>query len=153
MNSNDFLLVMGRSKEQKYLPVAGLLEMNYGFFGYFNPDINDEMVESVILLNTTLFKFDQDNGGESSTYHIRDFNDFLEEFVLEQKTEVTTRMQEEYGKSMPACLIPLKKIVALYPMSKIRDIVKAVEEETPHPTFLDFNNRSVVLKVLRKKIW
>ena len=64
--------------------------------------------------------------------------------------------------TIPLTAIPVSEIAMLYPVAHIAKLLKTAKRVAQGdrsgamaevPTFLDFNNKSVVLKVLRAKIW
>jgi len=96
---------------------------------------------------------------------VSDFNDFLQEIV----TRHIRHNDDEFGSSesrndgtIPLAAVPVSEIAILYPVARIATLLKtasglteAAEEsgKSAVPVFLDFNNRSIVLKVLRTKLW
>jgi hypothetical protein len=65
--------------------------------------------------------------------------------------------------TIPLTAIPVSEIAMLYPVAQIARLLKSAQRVSQGtsgsltmsevPTFLDFNNKSIVLKVLRAKIW
>ena len=147
-----------------YAPLACLLKSGYGCVGYYNSSINSELEETLVLLNMRLVDLRPD---ETSGHRMRvsDFNDFLQEIV----TRHLRHNDDEFGSSegrndgtIPLAAVPVSEIAILYPVARIATLLKtasglteAAEEsgKSGVPVFLDFNNRSIVLKVLRTKLW
>ena len=69
---------------------------------------------------------------------------------------------ERMDGTIPLTAIPVSEIAMLYPVAHIAKLLKMAQRvtqgERPEssdevPSFLDFNNKSIVLKVLRTKLW
>lgn len=59
-----------------------------------------------------------------------------------------------YGKSVPLTGMDFEQIGIVYPVSHISTLIKSAEKETSKvPSFLDFDNKSSVIKLLRAKLW
>ena len=99
---------------------------------------------------------------------IHDFGDFLEEFVtgVMVKTprdrdafeDTNEESYERFGKCIPLTAVSFDEIAVVYPVARIGNLLRQVTVETKAdpqqiPSFLDFENRSIVLKVLRTKLW
>lgn len=169
MNREDFLRLAGADKEssREYLPVACMLCSGYGCVGYFNSSINEGLDDTIVLLNTRLVDL---KGDDSHTRRgkVADFNDFLEDVVANHyspraKGEPVESSGDE--PTIPLTAIPLNEISLLYPVAHIGAMLKSLHRTRPEnkgaapseeealPSFLDFNNKSMVLKVLRTKLW
>jgi len=164
MKHLDFLRIVGAEKEKEveYAPVAGMLDSAYGFVGYFNSHVNEGLEDTCVLLNARLIDLREVDSGTEARPRIRDFNEFLEDIVLadysaRQSQEATPK--DAYGQSIPLAAIPLDKIAALYPVGHITSMMQRLHEEEGTregkklPRFLDFDDRSVVLKILRTRLW
>ncbi len=68
---------------------------------------------------------------------------------------------ERAEDTIPLTALPLREIAILYPVAQIATLLKSARKVSSGekggvqeiPTFLDFNNKSIVLKVLRTKLW
>ena len=156
MTKTDFLRLVGAGEGVEYAPVAGMLRNGYGFAGYFNSQLNEGMEDTFVLLNARLV----DMRGESDTRtqpRISDFGEFVEEIVRESyqsAEEPRLPRSDIYGKSIPLAAIPLNEISVVYPVGHIGKMMQRIErEQKTIPSFLDFDNKSLVLKVLRTRIW
>jgi hypothetical protein len=129
MNRSDFLHLIGGNETSEYVPVAFLLRGGHGVAGYFNGTANRGLIDSVVLANARLVEFQQARAGQQAV--ISDFSEFLEQIVQRQ-----FRAEES-------------------PVSKIGQMMHAMDTNAPGnpPAFLDFENKSIILKVLRTKIW
>jgi len=156
MHKADFLRMIGAEDEAEYTPVAGMLTSGYGFAGYYNASLNEGLHETCVLVNARLVDL---RGPEGSTARPRvsDFNQFIEEIVQQsyQTTEeVRAPRQDVFGRSIPLAGIPFDQVAVIYPVNQIGKLMERVQSEQQRvPSFLDFDNRSLVLKVLRKKLW
>lgn len=151
------------SSDPDYVPVACLLSSGYGCVGYFNSSINQDLCETVVLLNMRLVDLRVEDG-HSRRGRVADFNDFLEEVVVRHVSadaELGAHDERQEG-TIPLTAIPLHEIALLYPVAHIAALLKGarklsgddrLEAKGEVPSFLDFNNRSIVLKVLRMKLW
>lgn len=157
MNRNDFKKLIGaESEDAEYLPVACLLESGYGCAGYYNAALNADLSETCVLVNARLVEFRRpETAGQRAT--IEDFNEFLEEIVMNYYNEAESERAPEsdlYGKSIPLTAIPYGQIALVYPVAHIGALMRRAEkEENRVPTFLDFDRKSVVIKLLRTKLW
>ena len=148
----------------EYTPVACLLTSGYGCVGYFNGSINESLSDTIVLLNMRLVDL-RGEDGHTRRGRVADFNDFLQDVVAQHVlTESTTDAEETQNAdgTIPLTAIPVSEIAMLYPVSHIAKLLKTARRVTQDdksvamaevPTFLDFNNKSIVLKVLRAKIW
>ena len=98
---------------------------------------------------------------------VADFNDFLQDVVAKHvhtETESTNDTADDVGAegTIPLTAIPVREIAMLYPVAHIARLVKSAQRLTRGngavaasevPMFLDFNNKSIVLKVLRTRLW
>lgn len=163
MNRQDFLKLIGaKAGSADYLPVACLLSSGYACAGYFNSSLNDEFAETCVLVNARLVEMAGHSAGSGA---IHDFNEFLEEIVKvvlqsdENDPQLLFGDDPRYGKSIPLTAISYSQVAVVYPVAHISTLMRRVEEDPtvqtaePLPTFLDFNNKSVVLKILRTKLW
>ncbi|MCX7396348.1 MAG: hypothetical protein NT138_01570 [Planctomycetales bacterium] len=165
MNRADVISLIGtgEAKDSEYVPVACLLNSGYGCLGYFNHAINDKLEETLVILNARLVDLRAEEG-HSRRGQVSDFNDFLQDVVARH----VRAESEAFGDSdnnentIPLTAVPISEIAILYPVAHIAALLKSMRKVKqadggPHdanvPTFLDFNNRSVVLKVLRTKLW
>lgn len=160
MKKIDFLNFVGAAEGAEYAPVAGMLRSGYGFAGYFNTKINEEVSDSVLLMNVRLV-----NLADASESHtgprITDFNEFVEEIVQHQYQAAASpegHHTDVYGKSIPLAAIPFNEISIIYPIDRISKMMEKLQ--TPKqkaagkiPNFLDFDKKSVILKILRTKLW
>ena len=82
MNRQDFLKLVGAESNADYLPVAFLLRNGYACAGYYHSAVNEDLVDTCVLLNVHLIELHGDNRapGQPTIY---DFNDFLEEIVMD----------------------------------------------------------------------
>jgi len=167
MNKSDFLKLIGaESAVSDYLPVAALLRSGYGCAGYFNREINSDLSDTIVLVNARLAEFRDATASRGTTAMIEDFNEFIEEIVQRsyQNPDATLGGGDEYGKSIPLVAIPLSEMAVVYPVARIEQLLRRVQgEATPAstgsapasklPSFFDFDNKSLVLKALRTKLW
>jgi hypothetical protein len=161
MNKHDFSKIIGVENENaEYLPVACMLRSGYGCAGYYNAELNRDLQNTCVLVNARLVAFDNTEGnGRQAT--IQDFNEFLEEIVTEiYKAEETLPGEEQtsdvYGKTIPLTAVSLDEVALVYPVAHIGTLMHRVEEDMPTagvPTFFDFNNKSIVVKLLRTRLW
>ena len=164
----DVLSLIGGSDspEGDYTPIACLLKSGYGCVGYFNTSVNNSLSDTIVLLNMRLVDLRAEEG-HSRRGRIADFNDFLQDVVSkhvhsESESHSSESMDGEDG-TIPLTAIPVSEIAILYPVAQIARLLKSAQRvaesssgSSPSnevPTFLDFNNKSIVLKVLRAKIW
>jgi hypothetical protein len=164
----DVLTLIGGndSREGDYTPIACLLNSGYGCVGYFNSSVNNNLSDTIVLLNMRLVDLRAEEG-HSRRGRIADFNDFLQDIVskhvhAETESDLNHSMDGEDG-TIPLTAIPVSEIAMLYPVAQIARLLKSAQRVSQGtsgsstmsevPTFLDFNNKSIVLKVLRAKIW
>ncbi len=156
MEKEDFLRVVATTEETEYSPVAGMLQAGYGFAGYFNDDLNKRFDNTCLLINVRLVDL-RAVGETPGRPRIADFTEFVEDIVMTSYAPDEapgTPRRDIYGHSIPLAAIPFREIVLVYPVTRIGKMVEAFHrEEKKLPSFLDFDNRSVVLKVLRTKLW
>lgn len=152
------LLVGSESTQHEYLPVACLLKSGYACLGYFNLAINETLQSSMVLLNMRLADLRMDESHSRRT-KIADFNDFLQDVVMRHVNGEEESAEDDEEGTIPLTAIPLNEISLMYPVSRIADLLKTARKmggsavQAEIPTFLDFNNKSIVLKVLRTKLW
>jgi len=133
-----------------------MLTSGYGFAGYFNADLNSGLGETCVLVNARLVDL---RGPEGSTARPRvsDFNQFIEEIVQQSYLpdgEVRAPRQDVFGRSIPLAAIPFDQVAVVYPVSQIGKMMESLHKERHGmPSFLDFDNKSVILKALRRKLW
>ena len=165
MNRDDVLSLIAPSHQSaaEYVPVAMLLKSGYGCVGYYNQSINDKMMDSVVLLNARLVDLRAEDH-HSRHGRVADFNDFLQDVVA---GHVRDDSHNDAGKpnpsegTIPLTAIPLPEIAILYPVAQIATLLKSAHKATQGdrgvaqeiPSFLDFNNKSIVMKALRTKLW
>ena len=163
----DILQLIGvsDSPENDYTPVACLLNSGYGCVGYFNRSVNESLNDTVVLLNMRLVDLRVEEG-HSRRGRVADFNDFLQD-VVAQHVQGESEKEENDGSenrsdTIQLTAIPVNEIAMLYPVAHIAKLLKSAQRVTHGdrsqtideiPTFLDFNNKSIVLKVLMTKIW
>ena len=161
MNRDDFQKLIGaHDSDNDYLPLACLLTSGYGCAGYYNAQLNDDLIDTCVLINARMVDL---TGGETSSRNpVRDFADFIEDVVITQYNAEGDDTEEgldgaggnKFGGSIPLTGIPYSQIALLYPVAHITALMKrATKTESQTPTFLDFNNKSVILQLLRKKMW
>jgi len=158
MNSRDFRKLIGATEShQEYIPVACLLSSRYGCVGYYNGQINEGLDDTCVLLNARLVELDPN---EHSSTRVSDFNDFIEDVVTTHYGQSgKDALQENELRSIPLTAVPFNEIALVYPVAHIAELLKlakpddAGDDDAHIPTFLDFDNRSVVMKVLRTKLW
>ena len=167
MNRDDILSLVcsGTSPDDDYVPVACLLKSGYGCVGYFNRSVNDSLSAAIVLLNMRLVDLRAEEG-HSRRGRVADFNDFLQDVVAQHVQAESEDASDDYEKrdgTIPLTAIPVSEIAMLYPVAHIARLLKSARRVTHGngsaagseviPSFLDFNNKSIVLKVLRAKIW
>ena len=156
MKKADFLRIIGAGKETEYAPVAGMLRDGYAFAGYFNSRLNKDIDDTLILVNTRLVDI-REKGGSRSQPRISDFNEFVEEIALSSygkgKPSEGPR-KDVYGTSIPLAAVAFGEVVVVYPIDQIGKLLAKLEREQKKvPRFLDVDNESLVLKILRVKLW
>ncbi len=156
----------GDPQESDYTPVACLLNCGYGCVGYFNKSVNENLTAAIVLLNMRLVDLRLEDG-HSRHGRVADFNDFLQDVVAQHvHSEVESESEEtdhDHAEgTIPLTAIPVSEIAMFYPVAHIARLLKTAQRVTHGdravsvgevPSFLDFNNRSIVLKVLRAKLW
>lgn len=150
------------SPNNDYMPIACLLNSGYGCVGYFNSSVNESLSDTIVLLNMRLVDLRVEEG-HSRRGRIADFNDFLQDVVAQHvQADEDGEESEPIEGTIPLTAIPVGEIAMLYPVAHIAELLKSAKRVTPNsssdassevPTFLDFNNKSIVLKVLRTQIW
>ncbi len=165
MNRDDVinLIAPSQSSTAEYVPVAMLLSSGYGCVGYYNHSINEKMMDSVVLLNARLVDLRAEDH-HSRRGRVADFNDFLQDVVAshvrDEAHDDGTQSDRTEG-TIPLTAVPLREIAILYPVAQIATLLKSARKVAPGdrgvaheiPTFLDFNNKCIVLKALRTKLW
>jgi hypothetical protein len=157
-------LIGGESANAEYLPVACLLRNGYGCAGYFVPSLNHDFTDTCILVNARLVDLKGGGGGPRRT--IDDFSEFLEEIVrTAYRKEESATGGDRFGRSIPLMAVTYDEISLLYPVSHISTLMHRATEAASGkpdsresagasiPHFLDFDRRSIVLKLLRTKLW
>jgi len=157
MDRNDFARVTGvESENAEYLPVACLLRSGYGCAGHYNLSLNESLTDTVVLVNARLVELRSERGPRAS---ITDFADFIQEVVRRSYTgdaETGNPAGNEFGAMIPLAAIPLNEIAVVYPVAQIEKMSRRLTQEKPEvktPAFLDLENRSIILKILRTKLW
>jgi hypothetical protein len=159
MHKQDFLKLTGAlSRPADYLPVAFMLRTGYACAGHYNSDLNRDLADTCVLFNARLIEFQNPTAARAGDA-IQDFNDFLEEIVTryyQQDEKVPTEVEEQaIGKTIPLAGIAFDEIVLVYPVAHISALMHRAQEELSlrTPTFLDFRNQSIIVKVLSTKLW
>ena len=156
MNKSDFVRIIGSADGDEYTPLAGMLQNGYGFAGYFNSRLNQDLQDSVIIMNVRLVDL-REKANLPGHPRIGDFNEFAEEIVMRSyrgDKSPGTRAQDPYGKSVPLAALNLDQIAIIYPVRQINKLMAELQgQKQTTPTFLDFDNKSVILKTLRTKLW
>jgi hypothetical protein len=156
MHKSDFTRIIGASADTDYAPVAGMLQNGYGFVGYFNTQVNVGLEETLVVINVRLADL-RDKAGTPGTPRIADFNEFVEQIVVrsyDQSKAPMSGIQDVYGKSIPLVALNYDQIAVVYPISQIHKLMTVAAGEKKGPqSFLDFENKSVILKALRTKLW
>ena len=157
MNRDDFTKLIGVvSEKAEYLPVALMLFNGYACAGHYHAAINEGLASTCVLLNARLIELQGENK-VSGQARINDFNEFLEEIVLNfcepsGKSESSPR-SDAYGKSIPLIAIPFEQIAVVYPVAHIGALMRRAEQQKIRPHgFLDLN-KSEIIKLLRAKLW
>ena len=161
-------LIGGKSEGGDYIPVACLLRNGYACAGYINQSINEQYSDICILVNARMVDLREPNR-RTERGAIHDFGDFLEEFVVgmmdkkkakdgDFSDEENDPFQSRFGKSIPLTAISFDEIAVVYPVARIGNLLRQVNVEAKTdtqqiPSFLDFENKSLVVKVLKTKIW
>ncbi|WP_010581806.1 hypothetical protein [Schlesneria paludicola] len=168
MQRDEFLKLIGsKSDGTEYIPVACLLKNGYACAGYVNQSINEPFNDTCLLINARMVDL-REPSRRTERGAIHDFGDFLEEFVtgMMDKTphdrdpleDASGGAHERFGKCIPLTAVSFDEIAVVYPVARIGNLLRQVTVETKAdpqqvPSFLDFEKRSVVLKVLRTKLW
>ena len=156
MQKTDFARIIGASKDTDYAPVAGMLQNGYGFVGYFNSRLNDGLEETLVVINVRLADL-REKAGVPGIPRIADFNEFVEQIVLrsyDHGKAPASATSDVYGKSIPLVALNYDQIAVVYPISQIQKLMTVAAGEKKSPSsFLDFDNKSVILKALRAKLW
>ncbi len=159
MNKQDFLMLSGAlSRPANYLPVAFMLRTGYACAGHYNADMNRDLTDTCVLFNARLIEFQNPTAARTRD-QIQDFNDFLEQIVTryyQQDESVPPEADEQaLGKTIPLAGIAFDEIVLVYPVAHISSLMHQAQEELSMrvPTFLDFRNKSIIVKVLSTKLW
>ncbi len=158
MKREDFVRLVGAGKGAEYAPVAGMLVCGYGFAGYFNTRLNEEMGETCVLMNARLVPLTGEPQ-EAARPRIADFNEFVEEIVrrsyqAETPAEPAQRGEDVFGSTIPLAAIPFAQMAVVYPVAHIGKLMEKVEQEQRKvPSFLDLDSKSEILRFLRTKLW
>ena len=169
MQRAEFLKLIGsKSDGAEYVPVACLLRNGYACAGYVNQTINEQFSDICILVNARMVDLREPNR-RTERGAIHDFSDFLEEFVVDMMNKPLIEsessddnehdpFQDRFGKSIPLTAIAFDEMAVVYPVVRIGNLLRQVNEGAKKgseeiPSFLDFERKSVVVKVLRTKIW
>jgi len=156
MKKSDFLRLVGAREGAEYAPVAGMLSCGYGFVGYFNGRANEGLDETCVLINARLVDL---RGGEEDVTgpRISDFSEFVEEIVRQsyQSDETPEEPRSDvFGRSIPLAAIPFDEVAVVYPVAQIGRMMEDLERERKRiPSFFDLDNKSIILKLLRTKLW
>jgi hypothetical protein len=159
MEREEFVRLIGAGQNQAdYLPVALLLRDGYAAVGHYNSLLNEKSERAFVLLNVRFVTLRESNSGVAT--QIADFNDFVETIV----TDFTRNAEpgadaaaggELPGKAMPLAAVMLEQVMVVYPVAHIGELMKRASQSRGSrvPTFLDFNNKSEILKLLRTRLW
>lgn len=159
MNQTDFRRLIGaKDAGDEYIPVACLLSTRYGCVGYYNGQLNDGLLDTCVLLNARLVELESH---ENSRGRVNDFNDFIEDIVATQyrQTEEGALPENDLSqRSIPVTAVPFDQIALVYPVAQITQLLRQSKASdavnSPGvPSFLDFDNRSIVMRALRTKLW
>jgi len=176
MQRTEFLKLIGKKLEgTEYIPVACLLQNGYACAGFIHPTTAEQFAEVALLVNAQMIDL-REPVRKNERGAIHDFSDFLEEFVLgviekkpksgkkkaapvdEYSEDEEESFRSRFGKRIPLTAIAYDQIAVVYPIGRIGDLIQQVNAETKGdekkvPSFLDFENSSVVVKVLKTKLW
>ena len=156
MRREDFLRIIGAEEGTEYAPVAGMLSSGYGFAGYYNSRLNEDMERTCVLINARLVDLRGIQESRSAP-RISDFAEFVEQIVRQNyqaKDAPQAARSDMYGKSIPLAAISLDEIAVAYPVAQIGKMMGRLKgKKTVLPGFLDFESKSEVLKILRTKVW
>lgn len=160
MNKDEFVKLIGANEHRhEYVPVACLLTTGAGCAGFYSAEINHDLKDTFILVNTRLTKLDHSDSHARNS--VQDFSDFIQEIVASHYGHAEESIHEERDsleESIPLAAIPFSQISVLYPVAHISELMrlgdstKGEQEESQLPGFLD-ENKSIVLKLLRTKLW
>ncbi|HVV99092.1 MAG TPA: hypothetical protein VHB77_02060 [Planctomycetaceae bacterium] len=165
MQRADFLRLIGaKAGAADYIPVACLLRNGHACAGYFNSQLNDDFADTCVLVNSRLVDFQGARATQTRTA-IHDFNEFLEQVTIgayaadSEDADLFGEHDERLGKSIPLTAIDYGEIAVVYPISQIGVLMRRVEQDdnlqtaSEVPSFLDFDRKSVILQVLRTRLW
>ena len=168
MQRDEFLkLIGGKSDGTEYIPVACLLKNGYACAGYVNQAVNDPFTDLCLLVNARMVDL-REPSRRTERGAIHDFSEFLEEFVIGMMDKASQdhdviedaqdSLHQRFGKCIPLTAVAFSEIAIVYPVARIGNLLRQVNVEAKAdpqqvPSFLDFENRSVVLKALRTKLW
>lgn len=171
MIREDILTLIGAndSSNSDYTPVACLLNSGYACVGYFNTSVNENLTDAIVLLNMRLVDLRAEEG-HSRRGRVADFNDFLQDVVAQHvhadvdeiDNTADVSRAERVDSTIPLTAIPATEIAMLYPVAHIAKLLRGAQRVSNGdrpvpgsevPTFLDFNHKSLVLKVLRTRLW
>lgn len=168
MDHDDFLKIIGPSTDAEYVPVAFLLRSGYGVAGFYSARFNEGLDQTLALVNARVIEL-RDRADVPGIASITSFNEFIEEIVTRfyrqsdqgQRDDTALTCDDQlYGKSIPLATISFDEIAVMYPVARISDMMRQVRDDSVDqdgegtvPTFLDFQNHSVVLKMLKTKLW
>lgn len=160
MNKLDLQKLIGAERHKtEYLPVGCLLSSGHGIAGFYNGSVNEALSDTCVLLNARLVELDRD---PTSRRGVSDFNDFIEDIVgryYSKSGSETLPETELSASSIPLTALPYSEIVLLYPVARIAELLERTEHQAKtagtesKPSFLDFDNKSIVMKALRTKLW
>ena len=170
MLRSDFLRLIGsKADANDLIPVACLLQNGYGAAGYFNSQLNAELLETCVLVNARLVDLSlrepalgeaDEDGVQEMIPGVTDFAGFIETVATrlsqpsDYQDDALLDASGRVGRSVPLTAIPYSQITVLYPVSQISRLMRRIEEDQNRiPTFLDFENHSIVVRVLKTKIW
>lgn len=168
MQRAEFLkLIGGKGDSPDYTPVALLLRNGYACAGFVNQTINEQFTDTCILVNARMVDLREPHR-RTERGAVHDFGDFLEEFVVEMMDKKPGKddpddddgdsFRDRFGKSIPLTAIAFEEIAIVYPVTRITNLLRQASAESKAgkneiPSFLDFHNKSVVVKILKTKLW
>jgi hypothetical protein len=168
MQRAEFIKLIGaKSDSGDYIPVACLLRNGYACAGFVNQSINEQYTDVCILVNARMVDLREPNR-RTERGAVHDFGDFLEEFVvgmMKKKKKGADLLdadqdpiQERFGKSIPLTAVAFDEIAIVYPVARIGNLLNQMNVETKAdlekvPTFMDFENNSLLIKILKTKLW
>lgn len=162
MNAQDFRKIAGAGKgTAEYSPVALLLSSGYACFGHFNELLNEDLTDTIMILNAQLIELKSES--QHNRPAVEDFREFLMEIVAayDSGDESELPSREDLGKSVPLVAIPMKEIAIVYPVAHIVELLQRAsgegrkeEADAPKstPTLFDLD-KSEILTVLTTKLW